>query len=729
MNVGLFIAARATPPTIASTVTLAETTGHSVAERGRAKYRVDSSVPTGTDTTSVQKRDAYLARYPLSSFQDASNRVFRIDEREVTPYMFGAVGDGTTDDSDAIQAFFDDAFVDRYYNDLDSDGDIDQIVDDAAQLKRVASNYYNMDGTFGVKRQIFAVYHPPQELTRRFRGGRLSVLALAQNELPLENVLTIAGYRQTWEGELAVLQENVGNVAYIYRRFRNGVKMLSCSQSVFETIRVDGARGDAVNMDSSVGLWTERAGTPFAVSLDTRSNIGLRIGDLVGRYCGSCAQSSSSGYRYNVAIQSITQGGDPYENPAVVNFQAGTGFNGSLSQRSRLKLADNRELRVLDVGRVRLELNKDVYGTIATDNAAKTLTWSQGDALASGLQVGEKIIPQSGANAGKLFTITAITGTPARTIQVDPAPTQEAAAELSGLFSDFSTHVILNHETVNPGTNAEYYIDVYPHVPTRTNSQWHSMHGWLASIKGGDSANIHIDYVSGRTCGGGLLSAGLYGPNVRSLKTDHAEVAVMQGATPGAVQLGTVIEHIHAEATSFNLIQLTSAVNTRMIIKGGSNFYLPAVLPLYVRANPTDALAVVRPLTGTTIDLGGDVMQTVTGGAYSGATSVAGDSAVSNSPNQRLRTVIGDSGSVEIAFRDDVARLFAEHHWAEVTWIGSAGGAPTGTLTFNMATALSALGWTFAGSNSVTAPSAPCVFRIRFHKPTKKVIVTRFNAA
>jgi hypothetical protein len=712
-NVGLFTAARSTPPSIASGTTVVASSGYNAEGLGAAQYKVDPAVPTGTSSSDITARTDYLNRFPRGSFVDSSNRVFRIDGPEVNPYMFGAIGNGTTDDSDAVQAFFDDAFVDR--------GLVGGVLtDDAAQAARVSGIYYNMDGSFGVSKAIYAVYFPTQELTRRFRGGRLLVLTPAV--MPVEDLLTIAGYRQVWDGELAVQQVNVGNTTYANRRFRNGIRMLACSRSSFEVIRVDGARGDAVAIDARTGLpWTIRDGSSFAVTFPDRNNIALRIRDLIGRYCGSCNQSSSN-YRYQVAIASITQGSDPTD-PAVT-FTAGD-VGASNTQRSRLEVADNGELRPLDVGKVRLELGTTHYGTVAADATAKTLTFSSGDAVTLGLQVGDTIIPQSGANIGKIFVITGITGSPARVIQLDKAPVQEAATAITGLFTDFSYHVIQNVETVS----GVEYIDVYPYVPTRTNSVWYSMHGWLANIRGGDTAAIHIEYIGALLSAGGLASGGLYGPEVGSITTDHCEVAILHGFGPTAAQLGTVVHQIHAEGTTLNLLQVTTSMNARLIVNGGSSFDYSKVLALYVRTTATAALQSPRALFTTTMDLGGELLQAVPAPPYSGGSTLNGDSVLSNSPQQRLRTIIGNSGTVELAFKDDIARVFAEHHWAELFWVGAAAGAPTGTLNFTLSSALTADGWTIAGGSSVTAPSKPCLFKVRFHKPTKQALITRFDAA
>lgn len=534
----------------------------------------------------------------------------------------------------------------------------------------------------------------------------------------MTDVLTIAGYRQVWDGELAVQDGQGGGSGYLYRRFFNGIRMMAVSQGSFEVIRVDGAMWDVLHLDSTYGSWTLRAGTPYEVTYPHRNNIGLRIGSAYGRGCGSCHQSGGMGY--SVGITGIDAGGDPFLDHGFDSNEAG--FANSHVQRSRLTVSSSSHLKRLDIGKVRLELLPAVFGTIASNNGASTLTWSAGDPVAAGLQVGETIIPQSGANAGAAFTVLGFGGTSNRTISVYPAPATEAAAAISGLFSGWSFHQITN---IPDGT----HIDVFPWVPTRTNSQWYSMHGWVANVQGGDSANLHFDYLSGLLVGGGLLSGGLYGTHVSTLLLDYAEIGLMQGSGLPNAALGTVIDHLHVEATTINFLQLTGTPSSHCIIKGGSNFHLDRVVRLNVRTSPADALPFPAALVNCTIDKGGEIFQSTVEASYSGHGYFADDyNALTNHPRGRERTVIGNSATVHLTFDDDAARLFGQHHCAELFWIGSTGAAPTGTLNFTLRPSLAAQGWSIGGTTSVTALGKPCLFRVRFHKEGKKVLIARFDA-
>lgn len=694
MDLGLF--SQLSSPSVPSTTTLVRTSGYSSPGKGQAQYAYDSSLTS-----------SYVTANPRTSFADASGRVFRLTEEERTPYMFGAVGDGTTDDSVALQAFFDDAFPN-------------------ANAKR---NFYNLDGVWAVSQPIYAAYPPGnstnEDVTRKFRGGRLLVLPTSAqpNGVAMTDVLTIVGTRQVWDGELAVQDGLGGSSHYATRRFFNAIRMMAVARSTFEVIRVDGAMWDALHLDSTTSSaspsWTLRAGTAYEVTSTTKNNIGLQIGAVEARGCGSSHRSPGRGYF--VDITEIDAGGSPNHFDQYSTNEAS--FYNSYAQRSRLTVSDTSHFRVYDVGKVRLELLPAVYGTIAADNTTSTLTWSTGDPVAAGLQAGEKIIPQSGANSGKEFTILGFSGTSNsnRIISVYPAPSTEAATAISGLFSAWSFHEIMN---IPDGT----HIDVYPWVPARTNSEWYSMHGWVANVQGGDSGNLHFDYLGGLVVGGGLLSGGLYGAHVSTLLVQVSEIGLMQGTRPTSTNIGTVIDHLHVEATTVNFLQVTSTPGSHCIIKGGASLNLDKITTLNARTSPSNALPLPGALESCTIDRGGEILQSNVSRSYSGDNTIQGVRQLTNHPANRQRTVIANSGTAQLDFEDDVARLFGHHHWAELFWIGPTGAAPTGTLTFSLDAGLTAQGWSIGGPTNVTAPTKPCLFRVRFYKEGKKVLIARFDA-
>lgn len=688
-DVGLFSNLSSTPPTIASGTTLASTTGYAVEAKGAAVYSYDSTLTS-----------SYVTDHPRSAFLDASGRVFRLADqvRERTPYMFGGVGDAATDDSAAVQAFFDDART-------------------VANRRRCV---YDWRGSWAVSTTIYATYpYAAEEPTGRFICGRLKVMAPAvSGTVTMEDVLVIAGYRNHWSGVLYIdgFTEAYAALIYDYRRFVNGVRLNSCGGSTFDTIRVDGAKRDSVKLDSAGA--TFRAGTAYETSFSGSNNIALRFGTIYSRSSGSCHQRPNFGL--SVAFSTNEYGG----NDGQHGFITTTDYSGSVLQRSRLTVASTAQLKQGDYGKVRLELDASTYGTIAASNSAGTLTWSTGDPVAAGLAVGQKFQLRSGANATVQFEIVGFSGTSNRTITVWPKPANEAATAVSALWTKFSIHWIDNIDAANNR------IEVYPWVAPHVTGTWYSMHGWVLNAPGADAANLTAELVAGNECSCVMNCAGLFGPNVASVLADVAEITVAQGLSPQASGLGTVIEHIHSENAEVDFLQLNEALTqSRAIVKGGSSLSPSRILRLAPRASTTDPLPPAVSLLNVSIDAGGDPIMAGLLPAYSGNGYGAGIFGLSNDPQTRLRTIIANSATLDLNFDADVARIAGEHHWAELFWIGPSGGAPSGSLTLQLSDELAFKGWTIAGVSSPITVTKPCAFKLRFDRDSKKVMVARFDAA
>lgn len=71
-----------------------------------------------------------------------------------------------------------------------------------------------------MKEPLFAAY-PSDNITRKFQAGQILVLPVASQPsgVPMQDVLTITGTRQIWQGELAVVDGVGGSTAYSIRRF------------------------------------------------------------------------------------------------------------------------------------------------------------------------------------------------------------------------------------------------------------------------------------------------------------------------------------------------------------------------------------------------------------------------------------------------------------------------------------------------------------------------------
>ena len=662
---------------------LIRSSGFNTAGRGEADYVRVASTVTADD---------------LTVFADSNGNKFRLAETRRTPQMFGAVGDGTTDDTEALQAFFNDAI-------------------DAGNASR---NVYDFSGSFAVSGPIYATY-PSDDKVRRFQAGRIIVL---QPAAPIQDVLTITGTLQVWEGELSIVDGVNGAMNYVYRRFYNGVRLMEVAHSRFEAIRVDGALRDAVVFDSepvkdgwSVGTGpNQRSGT-------SKNNIGTQVGMIYARGCGSCHGSINMGYSRDVTARN--DGGFDSQGAFIEGLD---GYRNGVSQLTKLNVGDTSELAVNDIGRMRLEIaraDSNGYDTLSFDINGR-IVWSDGDPLLAKLAVGDRIIlDNSGGVVNKYnlvdYEIVGFSGPFNREISVWPKPLiAQTNVAVVRLFTQSSYHAIMKIESSSE-------ILVYPWVPTRSNSKWYSMHGHVANIFGGDTANIKIGFCGGMNLGGTLRSAGLYGAKVETLMSDFAEIGVLQGEPPLDQSLGTVVDHIHTEATEVNILQ-TSINAAGLDVKGASNLYLERIHTLNPRGDPTHVIQPGDFLRRAHIGFKGEPLDWSFHGEHSGNNYFAAGHDLTNAPSQSRGQVTGAGVTVSVDYDFEMGRL-AGYNRAELFWVGTGGGAPTGTLSFQLSPALAFKGWTIAGTSSVTSPTKACLFDVRFYAEGKKVFINRFDAA
>jgi hypothetical protein len=301
----------------------------------------------------------------------------------------------------------------------------------------------------------------------------------------------------------------------------------------------------------------------------------------------------------------------------------------------------------------------------------------------------------------------------------------EANKAVARIATQWSFHTIMKVESASE-------ILVFPWVPSRVannptgEKSWRSMHGHVANVHGGDSANIRIGYLGGLLVGGGLRSAGLYGTKVETLLTDYAETGIVQGVPVLSINMGAVVDHIHAEATELNVLQASLNV-AGLEVGGASNLFLDRCHALQVRYSPTDAFQASDYLATARFVLHGRVLTSSIHGQHSGNNYFLGGQELSNSPSNSDAQLTAAGGTVGLDYDFDMGRLFGLNR-AELFWIGTNGAAPTGTVTFQLSAKLTQLGWSIVGPASVTAPGKPCFFKVRFYAEGRKAFVTRFDA-
>ena len=704
MAIGLFSAASGL--TIAVGTDLVRTAGYSAAGRGSALYSYDAAVDA-----------AYVTANPRTSFVSANGRGFKLAELIVTPYMFGAVGDGTTDDAVPYQAALD-------------------------HLYPEANSHLHADlrGHFATSQPLYAVYRNATDsptaglyygthYTRHIIAGEIRVLPVASQPggVAMTYVLTIAGAAQKWDGQLFINGKGVNNhdpLAYDGRRFVTGVRMVHAVGSAFGPMTFNSAKRDGVFLDPTDTVVTLRAGTAYETRYNYSNNIGVKIESITGTAIGPLAQVSS--FNYTRAVSAIDQGGSA-DDIAWNTNQAS--FVNSHQQRSKLTVPSTAELKVHDLGRVDFSRTASTYTTMAVNATTGTFTWTAGDPSAEGFQVGDRFKVASGANAADgdgypiWYEILSFSGTSNRTITVSPKPSTTAAAADLGAMTAETYHQI----TGIPDSTTLY---VYPWVPDRNGSSftWVSCHGFAFNCEGSNTGNVRVGYVHNTSGNGAVGSRSLYGPKIESVLGEANNISVQFGKDYTAVCYGFRIDHYHAESYGLHLYQATAGNSTTGYIGTSSAFRWDRVRTQTPRTATTDGPDRNRGLISTTVDLGGTLLVASDGRSH--LTVSPTTLTLTNVPGHNKEVLVSDGAcTVTLGYDFDIGRLFGREVGADLRWMATAGGAPAGTLTFQLSTDLTQRGWTIVGTNPVAAPSKASKFEITFVVSSKKVFVDRFAAA
>ena len=687
-------------------ITRIRTSGYSADGLGGADYIYDAAVNA-----------AYVTANPRAAFLAADGRGFKLDPTQrLTPHMFGAVGmniastsagypqatlDLSTNDTVALQAFFDFAFP---------PGNSGLVFDWTGHWAISAPLFLGRPLSVGAN-GFTGEYH-----ARRYICGHLHVLPVTAQPggVAMTDVLTVMGPNLDLQGELYIHDSlGGGGPSYANRRFKNGVRALQTSEGSIESITVNGAKRDAVIVDTLVESWTVRAGTPYEVGSVSRNCIGLKIGRIYAAGCGSTEVGGAT-KMYSTPLVSKVQGSDPAQNGVFVAGSAG--YNASIIQRTQVTVASTAEFQVGDFIKVRIEIPTASFTTIAADNATGKLTLASGDGLALGLGVGQKIILVDGGNVGVNdeieFLIVAIGGTSNRELTVYPKPTTETAKAYTAINTRWTPH------KVNVVASATQLV-VFPWVPDATNSAVYLAQGYALNHFGQDSANVNVGYVGAFLSGGGLRSAGLYGAHVGELLTDFCEIGAVIGADYSAAHLGTQVDHRHFEATIFNVIQASGVATWS--IGGGSAINLSAWGLLGPRGSTSAALSLGH-LSGQHIVDSGRTFDHHRDELGIADFLANDDVAVSNDPILRNRIFKSNGGTIKLDFDRDMARLNNVAD-ASLIWMSNVNGTPTGTATFSLSTRLANQGWTMLGTAVVTAPAKIPLFRFVFDEASRQVVI------
>jgi hypothetical protein len=728
-------------------VDMVRTAGWDTLGRGDATYIADEAVD-----------EEYVEANPRSAFISLNGRGFKLNERHLTPFMFGCVGDGEADDTVPLQAFFDYAFP----------------------IERVQGFTYDWRGNFGVSGTIYCAhpnhtapvgpsYHP--FFGRSFICGTLTPLANFAGDVDgmgLDNdVLVIAGVHSKHEGILFI---NGKFTTYANRRFNNGIRLIYCSRANFDTVIVEGAKRDCIVYETGYGWpgtvynwdYDLRPGSPFNINFDDSNNIGVTFGAVYGRASGSnhWAQNFGVTLPYTGVLNGYVPGeiDQTFTSPVVAPYDVA-----SPNQRTRITgLSSTAELRKGDIGYVRLEYPASAYGTLTPSLADSTFTFSAGDPVAAGLQVGDRIefrndptkplstvLPQGGL----WFTIMGFSGTSNRVVEVFPAPHDtypvgssfgtpgSPLGTLSGtlkLCTEKQFHQVMDIES---STAMVVYPALDPRLATGT---WYSQHGFVANVQGGNTASTIFTFLGGITSGGILNAAGLYNCGVTEFLPEISELAIVHGASVYAVGLSLNIGKGHFEFNILDYLQITTYGSA--FIGGASlmGYVEPTEGDLYSgplrlsrRLGPRVELTDKGPplgksstLTNLTVNTGGYQIECGNLQATERYVGVTNVNAVSNSPQYRRRSLLIVTGIFEIGIDEAALTRSGQNDEATVNWVHPTGGSLADNpmivqLTYEMWKA----GWTIvapAFGPSAYAEDPQSVTAVEY-EPTTVVSKVRFE--
>ncbi len=251
-------------------------------EAGREGVFVWSPLDQSVNVTADPAQGVYVP--PASALTGAAGAWVRAGT-VLTPFMFGAIGDGVTNDLTALQRFNDYVFADERLERCDFTGE------------------FAISGQLIIGRAVFQADHLDR---RRNVGGDLRLRQLVAT---FESVRVRYLNQVNWQGGIGV--QGIGDRTFASRTCGVGIAFQSCGGGSFDWVY---ARF----------FWFAGVITPEVVASDL--NIGLHIGSADIEFCGSGRESSTGG----VAGDGLT---------SVWSLPVNSGDSGGPAQRTQLSMS------------------------------------------------------------------------------------------------------------------------------------------------------------------------------------------------------------------------------------------------------------------------------------------------------------------------------------------------------------------------------------------------------
>lgn len=250
-----------------------------------------ASIPAGVGILQLQDRDHSFWRRSASQpshpgkFQSADGAWWELTpDQTITPFMFGAVGNGSTNDAPALQAFF-----------------------DYCESFRVPQ--VNWGGRFAVQSGLIVGGAYGEDQSSDNAGvydGRLELVVVATVAAPIVNVMTIQTRRITQFGPIAI-GPNAEHYSWTSRIFNNGIVVRDHAQMChFAGLEIAFAKNYGILVQTRVG--------------NPDNTFGNEIGPSFFYGCGSGAGSTSLNFFQSSAYTIGARSGDRanmYQNQRV----------------------------------------------------------------------------------------------------------------------------------------------------------------------------------------------------------------------------------------------------------------------------------------------------------------------------------------------------------------------------------------------------------------------------